>query len=708
VAWSLLSATTSAIAADRPPTVASNGDAFIAHQAGSEAWSIGSGGFELVVGFGAAGVLTMQRMSNLATGRAWNITQADVTLTLGGNRFTLASSGPITFDGASAESTDHGVQLTFTFESRSPRVRIERVYASFPGTPTIETWTRVVSMGGAVSVSDLIGWEMTVPLGRVKWLNGLRGDAADRTESDAFQLVTRDLEPEERIEIGAEGRSSEQYVPFVTVDDGRDQLFAGFMWSGSWQFALERRGEQLHVTASFPPIAVTVSPERPLEQPHTFFGMFAHSRLDEAGALREFIMRGIRHGRPIQPLVTFNTWYGYGTRIDEQAMVSEMERAAAAGIELFVIDAGWWSGAGANGRFDFESGLGAWTVDSERFPSGLKALAEQAHNLGMKFGLWLEPEHVSFSMVNQGGLADEEWLATREGEYGAPSSALICLGVKAAREWMLQRLVELMEEVRPDYLKWDNNFWINCDRDGHDHGPEDGNMAHVQGLYEILAELRSRYPDLLIENVSGGGARLDFGMLAYTDVGWMNDRTTPSTQVRHDFEGLSAAFPPGYLLAFVIDSDTEQLRRLADLPLVLRSRMPGVLGFSYRAADLGDIADQFAAEIQRYKTFRDTIARASATLLSAQAPVDQDSWDIVQEMADAGHVALIFAFKCSADEGRVVVRPVGLQADATYAVYSADAGLLGTATGEELMQDGIEIMHSATSRAHMLVLTAQD
>jgi hypothetical protein len=88
--------------------VASNGDAFIAHQAGSEAWSIGSGAFELVVGFSAAGVLTMQRMSNIATGRAWNITQADVTLTLGGNRFALASTGPFTFDGASAESTETG------------------------------------------------------------------------------------------------------------------------------------------------------------------------------------------------------------------------------------------------------------------------------------------------------------------------------------------------------------------------------------------------------------------------------------------------------------------------------------------------------------------------------------------------------------------------------------------------------------------------
>ena len=96
LAWLLLSAATSAIAADRPPIVASSGDAFIAHQAGSEAWSIGSGAFELVVGFSAAGVLIMQRISNTVAGRAWNITPADVTLTLGGNRFPLAANGPVT------------------------------------------------------------------------------------------------------------------------------------------------------------------------------------------------------------------------------------------------------------------------------------------------------------------------------------------------------------------------------------------------------------------------------------------------------------------------------------------------------------------------------------------------------------------------------------------------------------------------------------
>src|SRR5204862_4697919 len=107
----------------------------------------------------------------------------------------------------------------------------------------------------------------------------------------------------------------------------------------------------------------------------------------------------------------------------------------------------------------------------------------------------------------------------------------ICLASAAGRQWLLDKVTGLIDEVQPDYLKWDNNMWINCDREGHGHGSTDGNFAHVHGLYQTLAELRDRYPDLIVENVSGGGNRLDLGMLRYTAVAWMDARTAPSVHV---------------------------------------------------------------------------------------------------------------------------------------------------------------------------------
>jgi alpha-galactosidase len=480
------------------------------------------------------------------------------------------------------------------------------------------------------------------------------------------------------------------------------------MWSAGWRLAFERRADSLHVTSLFPGVGTAVEVNAPLEVPHTFFGLTARSIADEAGALHQFIINGIRNGRPFTPLVTYNTWFPYGVTVTEDAMVTEMDRAASLGVELFVLDAGWWLGAGQDSDYDFDSGLGSWAEDPDRFPSSLASLRDYAHGLGMQFGIWVEPARVALATVDKPGNAREPWLAQQGKVYGSANTAQVCLASDAARQWVLGKLVDLIDRVRPDYLKWDENFWINCNREGHGHGPDDGPFRHTKALYSILADLRRQFPDLMIENVSGGGNRMDFGMLAHTDVGWMDDRTAPSTHVRHNLEGLTFAFPPAYLLSFAIDGEGEPISAGYDLDLFVRSRMPGTLGLTYRSDRLDEATgEMLAQQVREYKRIRDIIADASATLLSAQAPVTDGTWDVLQEVSRGGDAAVIFAFKDNDDDGRVLVRPRGLVADATYAVESLDAGAIGSARGDTLMQDGLEIVHSGTSRAHVLILTAR-
>src|SRR5262249_16636013 len=148
-------------------------------------------------------------------------------------------------------------------------------------------------------------------------------------------------------------------------------------------------------------------------------------------------------------------------------MVAEIDRASALGIELFVVDAGWYVGAGANNDFDFNSGLGSWTADPDRFPSSLASLADYAHGAGMKFGLWVAPLRAALSTVDEPGLARQPWLATEGGEYGQAANAQICIVRPEAWQWVFAKLTTLIDFVRPDYLKWDNNLWVNCDRTGH-------------------------------------------------------------------------------------------------------------------------------------------------------------------------------------------------------------------------------------------------
>lgn len=687
--------------------VASRGDAFVSHEATTDVWSIGNWGIQLSLGLDRSGTLTLQRLVNLVTGDALAISAgADFSLMADSEPIVL-SRGSLTFTGATATATDAGVLLTLGFEHRRLRLRFSRSYAVYVESPTIETWTRIESLPGAqpVDLSSLVGWQITVPAGRVKYVGGMRS-YAQPGELGTFDLVEGEIEPESPWEIGTDRRSTEDYLPFISIDDGRNTFFGGIMWSGAWRIACERNNVGVRITTRFPE-SPTVSSSRPIEVPHAFFGVTTHGPAAEPSAIRQFIVNGPRAGRPFASLVTYNTWFAYGTSISEDLLRKEVDRAAAIGVELFVVDAGWYTDRERDSVWDFEAGLGRLTEDRDRFSSSLASLRDYIHNAGLRFGLWVEPERVALNVLDELGV-NEGWLATQGGQYGSDKAGQICLAGAPARAWLVDRLSTLIETVGPDYLKWDNNGWINCDRSDHGHGPTDGNFAHVDGLYEVLREIRQRFPNLLIENCSGGGNRLDFGMLALSDAGWMDDRTHPSSRVRHNLEGLTAAFPSVYLLSFVMAGEGEAIAESSDLRNIVRSRMPGVLGMTFRFADLHENAVQILAdEIRWYKVCRDIMLNANAVLLSRQAPLF-DGWDVLEEVTADGLYGVIFAFKSDLSDDRLRVNPSGLRPEMIYDVYSADSGHLGSVDGESLMLDGIELNHQPpSSLAHVLVLIAQ-
>ncbi len=704
----------SAAAATNLQTLA---DAFISADDQAHTWTIGNSGVHVTFGFTNAQDFVLEQIMNPVTGHVLNSLGApDSTLTINGVTAPLgAAAAGWSFDGATTSQSGGGVQIVFAFRSSSTPARALRSYACYPGSPTIEAWTTVQQSGvGSVTVSNPNVWQFTVPANTVHYVRGLRGDSADVDVNTAFAIQTNTLNAGDQVNLGAQGRSTEQFVPAITAD-ATDEFFGGLMWTGSWQIVVRGLGSQVNITAGLPTMDITVDSTHPLEAPHGFFGITAGGSSNVSQALRGFIDQGLRQGRSFQPLVTYNTWFAYGTTVDEQSMEAEMLAAASMGVELFVMDAGWYPGTGVNGPSDFTPGLGNWTADPARFPSGLPALAAYAHNLGLKFGLWIEPERSDLQYVGQPGFAKEAWLATTNGTYdGNPTnqqiSPLICLSVPDAQTWIFNQLTALLDAVQPDYLKWDNNFWINCTRSGHGHGATDGNHAHVQGLYSVLAALRSRYPAMIIENVASGGNRLDMGMLRYTDTAWMDDRTSPSAHVRHNLQGLTTFFPPAYLLSFVNNDDVESLVNPPDLQLYTRSRMPGILGLNYRAADLSDADRQgLSQEIDLYETtLRGLVTTASAVLLTPQAQSGTvPAWDSLEEIDPNSGNVIIFAYQNDPGVARVTVQPTGLVSDATYFVTTADGTGLGTAMGADLIADGIEIDSSPVSAAHVLLLQPQ-
>jgi alpha-galactosidase len=689
--------------------------AFVSAADDGQGWTIGNDLIRYALRLQGS-TLSVQSIQDAQSGREWlRATGPDSFVIINALRVDIGGSDTL-FQGADVAPYQGGVRLNLRYRFTPTGLDITRSYVCYPGASVIETWTTFANLvTRPVVLSGLTNYSLAVENGTLHWLRGLNVPDA---EGGSFSLAGGDLDDGQIFGLGADRRSSEQCVPWFGISAEGTQLFGAILWNGSWHLQVQRQGDHINVQLGLPVFSTTVGGGAQMDTPHAIVGLTNSVVPEVSMALRRFIDTGVRQGRQFGSYVTYNTWYSYGTFIDEASLTTEMDQAAAMGVEQFVVDAGWWFHINSVDASDFSRGWGTWQVDPERFPSGLGALSAHAHDLGMRFGVWVEPERVDRSTVGKPGLAQERFLATTGGVYDPSNpnnaqapSAQICLADPAARQWVLNHLVRFIAEVHPDYLKWDNNFWINCDRTGHSHGTEDGNFAHMQGLQTILQQLRATYPLMDIEMCASGGNRISLDLLAYSDATWMDDRTTPSSRVRHNLEGLSTIFPPAYLLAFAMDGPGEPVidDPAYDLALVLRSRMPGLLGMSWLSGDMSEgTVTEVAKQISLYKLIRPFLREGSAILLSPQylstPDVPWTGWDVVEDIVPRTGEAVLFAFDAPDAPASIVLRPRSLRADVTYDVESADYGLLGSVSGADLMAQGIEVDASSLSHGHVILL----
>jgi alpha-galactosidase len=307
----------------------------------------------------------------------------------------------------------------------------------------------------------------------------------------------------------------------------------------------------------------------------------------------------------------------------------------------------------------------------------------------------------------------EAWLMREDGLYepGVPNAeartAMIDFGNAEARQWVLEKLSQLIAESGADHIKWDNNAWVNNTRPLQGGGTADGNFRHVTGLNQVLAALKERFPWLLIENCSGGGNRLDLGLLRYTDAGWMDDRTSPSAHVRHNLQGLTTFLPPAYLLSYLLHDAAEPLHEAPDFALFARSRMPGVLGLSFPPESLDERdMERLRGEVDRWKALRTLQQSASAVLVSPQVLGTQSGpWDGTLLVSPTMDEAVLYAFQTDAEVTGANMRLRGLERTFEYVVRSDREGDLGVMTGASLMDDGLDLFAAESTSAHLYPFT---
>jgi alpha-galactosidase len=664
-------------------------------------------------------------LTNKLTGREWlapgSGASAELRMTLGDQEITGSARDFIYKDYRARARPDQSLELIVTLAQGQMDAHLH--YVVFPGVSVIEQWAEIENTG-AQPLPALTAWESFSialrpapdPL-TLYWVQGLNPGIAKESKKDpvpTLRLVSARIDSPIEKQIGSTGRSSEQAMGWfaLTAPALRGGMFGGIEWSGDWQLRVQREGDGTRLRAGLQNIRVVIPPGEKFESPRRFVGFFRDDLDDAANAAHAFARAYLMRPRPAGfPWTQFNTWFAFYTDIGEEKLKREVDRAAELGLEVFVVDAGWYEGSPAVADFSF--GLGTWRENREKFPSGLAAFSDYVHRQGMKFGLWVEPERVDTQYV--GTDVSRDWLAYYDPNEplreGAARTAQICFGNRAAREWVKTWLARLIREYNVDWLKWDSNGWASCNPPGQ---PGDGDLAHVRGLYEIFDYLRAEFPNVIVENCASGGNRMDYGLLRRTDIAWLSDETDPSYRVRYHVTGASYAFPSEYLNSWFVPSYFEHLEQAEKDPLVLRawlrSRMMGAFGISYSLQDWSaEARANVAAEIARYKSFRQIIAEGKRYHLLPQSDLAVDleppnEPDAAQFFDPFTNNGVIFLFRGAIPWSDRRVRLKSLDPDTYYQVTSADGTISVRQTGRALMSSSLRLPYEAARPAALLFI----
>ncbi|WP_010544049.1 alpha-galactosidase [Sphingomonas elodea] len=392
------------------------------------------------------------------------------------------------------------------------------------------------------------------------------------------------------------GRTSHDAFPAILAEVGPCGEQAGevfgvqLAWSGNhrlWAETLSDGRAYLQLGELFLPGECRLAPGARYTSPDLVCAWSDAGRSGLARAFHAHVRARPQHDRlRAKPRpVHYNTWEAVYFDHKPAALMALADKAAAIGIERFVLDDGWFLG-----RRDDTVGLGDWIVDPAIYSDGLGPLVAHVRKLGMEFGLWVEPE-----MVNPDSelfRAHPEWVL---GTPPAPqlrfrNQLVLDFGQAAVREHLFERIDALLREHAIAYLKWDMNRDITHPGGA---GGAAGAHAHVLGLYEVLARLRAAHPSVEIESCSAGGGRTDFGILDYTDRVWTSDTNDALDRLTIQ-RGLSTFVPAELMGAHVGPADCHITGRRVGMATRVATALFGHFGVE---ADLNAMEDAERAEL---------------------------------------------------------------------------------------------------------------
>ena len=383
----------------------------------------------------------------------------------------------------------------------------------------------------------------------------------------------------------------------------------------------------------------------------------------------------IHRKRPIP----INTWEAAFFDFDDRKLIEIAKAAKQMGVELLVMDDGWFGK-----RTDDNAGLGDWVVNTDKIRCGLDNLVKQINDIGLKFGIWFEPE-----MVNEDSdlfRAHPEWVMAIPGRHAVRSRNQLVLDItrKDVQDYLISSINAILDSAKIDYVKWDINRSVTDVFSSALPSDRQGEVYHryVMGLYRIMDGIIKTHPEILFEGCSGGGGRYDPAMLTYFPQYWMSDNTRPLDNIKLHY-GTSFLYPVCTMGAHVSDADRK-------IPLATRAAiaMCGTFGYELDAtklskAELAECKRQ-SAIFKKYQSliFSGDYYRLTDPFLYG----NYEAWQSVSKDRSEALLTVVIT-RLTMNGPQEYVKAKGLDPDAMYHVDSLGITLSGTA----LMNAGLPV-----------------
>ena len=557
----------------------------------------------------------------------------------------------------------------------------------------IEKWVEVVNTGkkGSIKVENLLSGSVFLPkdIYELTHYSGVWGyEFTPQTTK-----LTQGTKTIQVKDFKSHGSSS-----FMVRPEGENDKYNGKVWfgtlsySGNWRLDFEKffnGNVQIAGGMNFWDQEVNLKPQQTFTSPRILFGYTEKGAEGVALSLTSYTREKLlpeKYRDYLRP-VLYNSWYATTFNVNEEHQLALARVAKELGVEMFVIDDGWFKG-----RVDDRAGLGDWTVDKTKFPNGLKPLIDKINDMGLDFGIWIEPE-----MVNPNSdlyRAHPDWVfnfPNRQRHEGR-NQLILNLAREDVYQYLYKSFYNLLKENNIKFIKWDMNRALTDP--GFMSAPADEQRAvrikYVENLYRLVENLRNEFPDVWFENCSSGGGRIDLAMMSRFDFNWVSDNTDPVDRIFIQDSYLTL-FPANTMISWVTQEDWHR----QNLPVEFKFdvSMAGVLGVGYDITKWDEQQKKIAKEkITKYKEIRETVQKGDVYRIVS--PFEENR-SVLQYVDKGKKNAVIFVYNLAeypANQTRdtqqsPLVKLRGLLPDVRYSIE----GMRGNFSGQYLMEIGINL-----------------